>query len=200
MSSGTLKQRFDYTLDEQAALLSQFGHVMEAVNERQRPAARVSLALQAAISDDDIVVVPKVTMTSTGKAYHVTGNARSAKEAIDALNCPVKWGLAEKPAEIPMIIQPVDCRVRAIPLEQVRTTEEIYGLYSKILTPAEFFAFGAKFPEEQREAPHFTIWLDANGQFWDAILGVDGGERYVSVLQYHPDGRWDEYYRVPVRE
>ncbi|KKS34203.1 MAG: hypothetical protein UU95_C0016G0035 [Parcubacteria group bacterium GW2011_GWC2_42_12] len=199
MSNSTLKQKFDYTLDEQAALLSQFGHVMEAVNERQRPAARVSLALQAAISDDDIVVVPKVTTTPTGKVFHVTGNAQSAKEAIDALNCPVKWGLAETPEKIPLIIQPVDCRARFIPLGRVRTTEEIYN-FPKILPPTEFFALGAKFPKEQCEAPILDVWLDAVGRFWYAILTVNGVQRDVDVRQAHPVGQWRGHYRVPVRE
>ena len=198
--SSTLKQRFDYTEAERAALLDQFASTMEIVLERQRPVSTVSRALQALISDDDIVIVPKVAATSTGKVFHVTGNVRSGKEAIDALDCPVKWGLAEKPAEIPMIIHPVDCMARAIPLEQVRTTEEIYKLYPKILTPAEFFAFGAKFTEEQREAPHFTVWLDANGQFCYAILYVSGDRRCVSVYQDRPDGEWRGSGRVPVRE
>lgn len=196
MSSST----FEYTLDERAVLLDQFASVMKITQERQRPAARVSLALQAAISDDDIVVVPKVTVTPTGKVYHITGNARSAKEAVDALDCPTKWGLAETPEKISMIIQPVDCQARAITLGQVRTTEEIYRLYPKILTPAEFFALGAKFPEEQRQAPLFMVWLDALGRFWCAVLGVDGGQRLVGVGRICPDGKWNESYRVPVRE
>lgn len=199
MSSSTLKQKFDYTEAERAALLDQFASTMEIVLERQRPASRVSLALQALIGDDDIVVVPKVTATPTGKIFHVTGNARSVKEAIEALDCPVKWGLAETPEKIPMIIQPVDCKVRTIPLSQIRTTEEIYN-FPKILTPAEFFAFGAKFPKEQCEAPILDVWLDALGRFWYAVLDVNGDERNVRVGQSRPGGKWSEGCRVPVRE
>lgn len=195
-----MSSTFEYTLEEQAALLGQFADAMEIARERKRPVKTISHALQAIISDDDIVAVQKFVLTPTGKLFHVTGNCQSAKEAVDATDCPLKWGLAEKPAEIPMIIQPVDCRARAIPLGQVRTTERIYKLYPKILTPAEFFAFGAKFPEEQRKAPHLTVWLDANGLFCCALLDVNGAQRRVRVNRDSPGDEWYEHCRVLVRE
>jgi len=190
-----------YTETEIAAVFAQFSKVMELAREGQRPAEVVSRALRAVISDDDVVVVPKVTTAPDGgKILHVTGNARSAQEAIDALDCPMKWGLADKPAEIPIVIQPVDCRTRLVPLGQVRTSKEILGLYPKILNPAEFFALGAKFPGEQRDNPIVDIWLDAVGRFWYAILDVGGGQRSVDVYRNHPDLKWYERCRVPVRE
>jgi hypothetical protein len=192
--------RFEYSLVEKAALFSQFASVMKIAHNQERPAARISLALQAAVSDDDIIVIPKVIQTPTGKVFHVTGNARTATDAINALDCPVKQGLAGTPAKIPMILQPVDCKVRAVPLGMVISTEEVYSLYPKILTPAEFFAFGAKFPEEQRKASHFTIWLDAKGRFWRAVLGADVGRRGVEVYLANPDVLWHVRYRVLVRE
>ncbi|MBI4050830.1 MAG: hypothetical protein HY396_02550 [Candidatus Doudnabacteria bacterium] len=198
MSSGV----FEYTAEEKAALLDQFGDVLGLVQERKRHPRHISRALQAAIGDDEIVVVPKIIQTPTGKIFHVTsdGKIRTAADAISALNCPVKWGLAEKPVEIPMIIQPVDCRVRVVPLGEIRTTEEVYSLYPGIVSPAEFFAFGTKFPEEQREAPIFTVWLDALGRFWEAILAVYVRERDVGVSRVRPDIEWLAYCRVLVRE
>jgi hypothetical protein len=199
MGSGN---RFDYTLEERAALMGSFASAMKIANEQLRSAKQVSDALQAIIGDDDLILVPKVTKTPSDKIYHVTSdvNIRTAVGAINALNCPVKWGLAETPAKIPMVIQPVDCRVRAIPLGKITTTEEVYKLYPKIVTPAEFFAFGAKFPEEQREAPIFAIWLDACGRFFYAILHVSRGERYVNVSDDHPVDKWHGLYRLLVRE
>lgn len=199
MSSGT---RFDYTLEDRSVLLGQISDVTKFANEQLRPAARISLALQAAIMDDDIIVVPKVTQTPTGKIFHVTSDVkiRTAADAIAATGCKVKWGLAETPEKIPMVIHPVDCRVRAVPLGQVRTTEEIYSFYPKIMTPAEFLAFGARFPKEQEEARHFTVWLDGTGRFWYAVLFIRGDERNVLVRGCRPGGRFYVRSRVLVRE
>ncbi|MDO8668139.1 MAG: hypothetical protein Q7K35_03500 [bacterium] len=196
MSSST----FNYTLEEQASLLSQFGHAMELVNERQRPASRVSLALQAVIRDDDIVVVPKVTATPAGKVYHVTGNARSAQEAINLLSGLLKLNLASNPAKIPLIIQPVDCYVRAVPLGKIVKTRELFGLFPRIVSPMTLFAFGAKFPEEQRLARHFTLWANVDNQFWYALLGVNGDQFTVDVSQRHLDGQWYDSDHILVYE
>ena len=200
MNSST-NRPFTNTDGQDLTAYRQLASVMGYVLGGQRSAGRVSAVLQTIISDDDIVVVPKVTAAATGKIFHITGNARSAKEAIGALNCPVKWGLAETPEKIPMIIQPVDCRARAIPLGQIRTTGEIYKFYPKILSPVEFFAFGAKFLDQQREAPYLSVWLDTLGRFWCAILGVHGdGRRDVVVRLDRPGGEWSEGCRVLVRE
>jgi hypothetical protein len=191
-----------WTAEQTATGFAQFSKAMELVREGLRKPERVSSALQAIISDDDIIVAPKIIQAPTHKVFHVTSDPkiRSAADAINALNCPVKWGIAETPAKIPMIIQPVDCKVRAILLGKVMSTEEIYKLYPKIVTPAEFFAFGAKFPEEQRKAPHFTIWLDAAGRFLCAFLDVGGDRRHVRVGLDDLGGSWGERDRVLVRE
>src|SRR3989344_2408431 len=196
MSSGN----FVYTVEERAALLEQFASVMKITQERQRPAKRISQALQAAIGDDDIIVVPKVIQTPTGKVFHVTGNFASAAEAIAAGNYDLKWGLAETPAKIPLIVQPVDCRVRAIPLGRLVRTGELFELYPRLVDPMTFLTFGVNFPEEQREVPHFTVWKDASGRFWCAVLNVDGAERYVHVHRSDPDVDWFAHYRVLARE
>lgn len=198
MSSGN----FEYTLEEQAALLGQFADVMEAARERQRPAKKISLALSAAISDDDIVIQPKIVQTATGKVFHVTSdvNIRTAADIINALGCPVKWGLAEKPEKIPMVIQPVDCRARLVPLGKTMTAEEIYTSFPMALSPVEWGAFGVKFPDEQREDPVIGVWLDASGQFFCGILGVYDGGRYVDVSPCDPGNGFDGYCRVLVRE
>ncbi len=198
MSSGN----FEYTLEEQAALLGQFADVMEAARERQRPAQKISLALSAAISDDDIIRVPKVVQTSTGKIFHVSSgnNIRSATDAINTLDCKVKRGLAETPNKIPMILQPVDEHVRAIPLGKVMTAEDIYFSFPKSTTPAGWAAFGAKFPEEQRKAPHIVIWLDASGRFFCGNLFVCGDGRGVGVGPCGPGEEFHAYCCVLVRE
>src|SRR3989344_3004750 len=180
MSSGT---RFDYTAEERSVLLGQFSDVMKYAHEQLRPAARISLVLEAAISDDDVVVVPKIVQSPDGRILHVIGDPkiRTAAGAIEATGCKVKWGLAETPARIPMTIQPVDCRARLFELGEVRTAEQIYNLYPKILTPAEFFALGAKFPKEQEDGSIATVWLDATGRFFYAGLLVHGDGRGVYV-------------------
>lgn len=103
---------FVWTPEETVIGFAQFSKGMELAREGQRSPETVSRALQAVIMDDDIIVVPKVIQTPTGKIFHVTSDVkiRTAADAIAALNCPVKWGLAETPAKIPMVIQPVDCK------------------------------------------------------------------------------------------
>ena len=191
---------FNYRPGEQVALYAQAASVTKIIMERQRPYKLVSQALQAVISNDDIVVVPRVKVTSKGKVFHVTGNARSAKEAIDALDCPVKWGLAETPEKIPLVIQPVDCRVRPVPLDKITKGWDLFTLFPRMVSPMALFAFGAKFPDEQREAPHFTLWLDSNGQFWCAFLGVGDGKRHVYVDQDHPMAQWRDKCRLLIYE
>lgn len=135
----------------------------------------------------------------TGRIFHVVRNFRSAAEAIDAGNYDSLWGLAEKPADIPLIIQPADCMVRAIPLDRVVKTEELFELYPRIMDPMTALAFGAKFPEEQRRAPHFTVWKDASGRFWCAVLNVNDQKRNVNVGQNHSGDEWRERCRILVR-
>jgi len=199
MSNGT---QFVYTPDQTVAHFDQFSKAMELTRERQRRPELVTQALQVIIGNEDIITAPKMITTPTGKLFHVTsdGKIRSAVAAINALDCPVKWGLEENPAQIPMIIQPVDCNARLVTLGKVTTTEEVYRLYPKIVTPGELFAFGAKFPNEQLQGPIFTVWLDASGQFFYAILDVDGGKRNMGVLDDHPGDEWSGDCRALVRE
>ena len=153
---------------------------------------------QRVTNDDKIVVDPRITVTSTGKVFHVTGNARSGKEAIEALNCPVSWALVNTPEMIPLIIQPVDSMVRTASLGGLTKTMELFGLYPRVVSPMALFYFGAMFPEEQRQAPHFTVWLDDIGQFWFAILDVNGGKRSVHVNRGYGEGVWFKSYRLLV--
>lgn len=184
----------------ESPILYQIGDVINLLQDRKRDPAFVSRALQAVIGDHVITVHPKVTVDATGKIFHVTGSFNSMAEAIAATRCELKWGAAEKPETIPAIIQPVDCRVRAIPLGRLIKTGEIFSLFPRVVDPLTLFSFGAKFPEEQREAPHFTIWMDVNSQFWWAILDVHGGQRVVSVRRGDPVGGWDDDCRVLVLE
>jgi hypothetical protein len=196
MSNGT----FVWTPEQTAAGFAQFSKAMELVREGHRRPEIVSRALQVVIGDEDIITAPKMITTPTGKIFHVTGNFRTAEEAIASTDCKVKWGLAETPAKIPMIIQPVDCKVRAIELGKTMTTEEIYKTFPNIISPAEALAFGAKFQQEQTEAPHFTVWLDAAGRFFYVVLGVGSDERSVNVDGDDPGGQWGGRCRVLVRE
>lgn len=184
-----------YSPEQFRTLFLQVKDVMDYAGEGKRSFESVARSLQAIISDDETVIVPKVTVTPTGKVYHITGNVRTAVDAFKALDCPVKWGFAETPAKIPMILQPVDAKVRLTPLGKVMTTEEIYNL-PRIASPAQVLAFGAKFPAEQLEDPILTVWLDALGQFWCLILSRDDGKRFVGVDRSVPRGGWDDYCRV----
>jgi hypothetical protein len=184
-----------YSAEQSHILFGQVTDVMELAREGKRPFESVSRSLQAIISDDETVIVPKISVTPTGKIYHITGNSRTAVAAFEALNCPVKWGLADKPAKIPMILQPVDAKVRLAPLGKVMTTEEIYNL-PKIASPAQVLAFGAKFQAEQLEGPIVTVWLDALGQFWYLVLyRLDDG-RDVRVGQGGLQDEWRGGCRV----
>ncbi len=196
--------KFNYTLEEQSTLLAQYTKMGTIINERQRPFNNVSPLLQAGIRGDDIVVVPRITVGDNGKLFHVTGNARTAVEAFDALGCEVRWGYAETPKKIPLIPGPVDENVRAIPLSElgdIRETGKLYEAYgSKIISPISVIYFGIKFPDEQRERALFTIWLDALGQFWYVILSRSGSKRSVNVSQDAPDARWGDGNCLLLRE
>ncbi|MDP3993686.1 MAG: hypothetical protein U1C57_01360 [Candidatus Doudnabacteria bacterium] len=194
MSNGTVVE------SGKVVLFDQLSKVMELVREGNRTPAEVSRVLQAFISDDVISIAPKVVSTPTGKVFYVTGNFASAAEAIAAGNYDLKWGVAESPAEIPLIVQPVDARVRAIRLGRIVRTGELFELYPRLADPMTFLTFGVKFPEEQREAPHFTVWKDTSGQFWCAILYVRGARRGVCVARCGPGDVWFAGCRVLVRE
>ncbi len=198
MSNGAAA-RFVYTEQQQAALFAQFSKTMELAREGQRNPQMVSRALQSVISDDDIIVQPKVMMTTDGKTFHVVGNFNSAAEAIEAGQYRVKWGAAEKPSDIPLIIQPVDCLVRAIPLGKLTKTEELFNLFPRIVDPMTFLTFGAKVPEEQRCSPVFTVWKDTLGQFWRAVLSVYGDGRCLGANPVSPGAEWDADCRVLVQ-
>lgn len=199
MSSGTV---FDYTAEEKAALLDQAADVLGLVQERKRSPQLVKQAFQAVIGDHEILVQPKISQTPSGNIFHVTSDVkiRTAADVIAATGCKVKWGLAETPDKIPMIIQPVDEHVRAVPLGKVMTAEEIYFSFPKSTTPAGWAAFGAKFPEEQRKAPHIVIWLDASGRFFCGALRVYDVERRVFVSPCIPDFKFNADCCVLVRE
>lgn len=198
---GSGNKLFDYTAEQKAALLDQAADVLGLVQEGKRPPALVKQALQAIIGNHEFVVVPKASQTSTDKIFHVTSDLhiRTAGEAIAATGCLSKWGLTRTPKKIPMTLQPVNCRVRSVQLGRSMTAEEIYFLPG-IVSPVELFAFGAKFPEAQMTAPHFTVWLNASGQFFFGILTVYNGERYVCVHQCGSDYKFQINCRVLVRE
>ena len=140
MSNG----QYVYTPEQKSVTFDQFSKAMELVREGNCPPETAKRALQAMISGDDIVTAPKVTSTPNGKLFHVTSdrNIRTGTDAINGLDCKVKWGLAETPDKIPMILQPVDEQVRAVPLGKVMTAEEIYLSFPKSTTPAGWAAFG----------------------------------------------------------
>ncbi len=191
MSNGT----FTYTQEQTVAHFAQFSKAMEMAREGQCDPANVTRALQAIIGRDEIVVASRVAVTPTGKIFHVTGDARSAAKAIEATGCPVKWNVAETPSKIPMSILPVDCHAQIAPLGKTTTTEEIYKI-PKIASFNQIFAFAAEFPAEQLDDPIVTVCLDAEGQFWYAILVRRGSGRGVDVDQNHPDDEWDGVCRV----
>lgn len=195
MSSSTLT-KYPYTDEDQAKLFRQFASVMKLAQEGQRPASQVSQVLQVVIGGGDIIVVPLARAAPAGKVFHVTGNFRSPQEAIDALDCPVKWGLAETPEKIPLIIQPVDCLVRTARLGGAVKIGALIELFPRIVAPMTLFAFGAEYQEEQQGTPHFTVWLDANGLFWSALISINGDKRHVNVSRRQSDDKCCEDYHI----
>jgi hypothetical protein len=186
--------------EQKAVVFDQLSKFLELIREGKR-SPEVARVLQAVISDDDVTVTPKVATTARGEVFHVTANFKSAQEAIAALDCPVKLDLANyRPEEIPLVIQPVDCRVRAVPLDRVVKTSELFGLFPRPAGPLALFAFGAKFPDEQKKAHHFTVWLDGGGRFWYVVLFVCGDQRCVEVFRTGPGNEWGERYRLLVCE
>jgi len=198
MGNGT----FVHTTEEKAILFAQFSKSMELAREGQRPFEDVSRPLQAIISDDMVVqITPKVVQSADGgRVFHVIGDFESAESALVAGGYKYRYDYAaakaNKIVEVPMIIQPVDRKVRLVPLGQIRTTRELFGLYPKIADPMTLLTLGARFPKEQLEGPIFVVWKDHSRRFWYAILSRDGFDRYVDVIQYYPDYEWGGNYRV----
>lgn len=189
MSNG----EFAYTAEQTAALFAQFSKAMELARERQRDPMFVSRQLQP-------IIDPNIVAASVAGVFHVIGNFSSAAEAIDAGDYPVKWGYAEKPDEIPLIIQPVDCFVRAVPLGRLTKARDMFSLYPRMIDPMTAFTFGVCFPEEQRKASHITLWMDTVGELWYVSLDVTGRPRLVRVRQVGPGGVFLDSCRVLVRE
>lgn len=191
---------FVYTPEQTAAHFAQFSKAMEITRERQRDPELVTRALQAIISDDVIVqVTPKVIASANGKILHVTGNFDSPAQALDEGGYDYRWGFAESAkqiAKVPMIVQPVDRKVKMVPLGQVRKTSELFELYPKMADPMTLLTLGVRFPKEQLDEPIFVVWKDHTGQFWYAVLRRLGTKRRVLVRQFDPDGKWDGRYRV----
>lgn len=172
--------------------------VRKMVLDGERSGAEYHRILQGIIADDDFQIIPKSVANS--RVFPVVGNYTSAAAAIEAGNYPVKWGLAENPEKIPLIIQPVDCRVRAVPLGRVVKVREMFGLYPRMVDPMACFTFGALFAKEQENAPHITVWKDSKGRFWYADLYVYDGERDVGVREVDPEFEIGEGCLVLVRE
>ncbi len=200
MSNG----KFTYTKEQEASLFAQFSKAMEIVRERQRPYETVKQSLQAIISDCEIQIKPKILAGADGdNVFHVTGNFGSASLALDAGKYDARYGYAESAraiAKVPMIVQPVDCKVRAVPLGQFRKNAEIFGLYPKIAGPMTLFTLGVKFPEKQFGGSIFVIWKDHKGQFWYAFLGGTRGWRSVNVCLEDPNQGWASHDHVLLYE
>lgn len=188
MSSGNVER----------TLLYQVGDVLNLMQEGKRRPVDVSRILQGIIADHDFTIRPKAE--AVAGVFHVVGNFTSAAAAIEAGKYPVKWGLAENPAKIPLIVQPVDCRVRAVRLGRRVKVKEMFGLYPRIVDPMTCFTFGARFPEEQEKATHITVWMDAKGRFLCALLFVFGGRRRVVVGPVGPEFEFGGVFLVLVRE
>lgn len=62
--------------------------------------------------------------------------------------------------------------------------------------PLVVLAIGEHEPNEQRDAPIFTVWHDANGQLWYLVLHEDAGSRGLLVRRGRPDDRWRAYDRA----
>lgn len=142
-----------------------------------------------------------IPAASIPEIFHVTSDLEiwSTEDAVNALNCPIRRGLANTPKEIPMVVWPVDCKVRAITLRRIMTMAEVYSLYPNIVTPAELFAFGAKFPKEQQNGMIFTVGLDLDLLF-GVFLDFYAGARTVCVVELHPRDERPATSRVLVRE
>lgn len=197
MSNGT----FTYTPEQVTAHFAQFSKAMELTRERLRDPETVTSALQAIISDNvNVHFIPKVNMGSDPKIFHVRGNFATIAEAFDAGKYKRHYGYVNKPRQIPHIVQPVDVRVRAVPLDKPVKVCELFRLYPRMVDPMTLATFGACFPNEQLKISHLTVWRDQEGQFWSEILDRRVGERGVSVTQCDPDCDWFDPYCVLVRE
>lgn len=174
--------------------------IREMILEGKRDMALYHRVLQGIIADDEIIVRPKpATGAGESKIFHVLGSFDSVAQAIEAGNYPVKRGYAEKPEGIPVIIQPVDCLVRPVPLGRFTRADQMFLLYPRLVDPLTCLTFGARFRKEQETATIITLWKYKN-ELWSVYLGVGARQRYVSVLRVPPDYVFDGRCRVLVRE
>lgn len=188
MSSGNVSER-----NEWEVAFGQVADVMKMVREGNRTPGSISSAMQAVIGDHIITVQPKVTMDGDTKIYHVVANFANATEAVNACDCPVKWGYADgKMGEVPMVVQPVNQRMRIVIPGRVVYNRELPELLPNLVSPIAALGFGFKFPELQRNQPIATVWRDAQGGFWCVYLSVDGDQRSVGVNQRGPGDGWGD--------
>ncbi len=188
MSSGTA------IVNEWEVAFGQVADVMKLLREGNRTPASVKPALQSIISDDIVVVQPKVTMQGDVKIYHVVASFNNAAEVIEATGCPVRWGFADgNMGKVPMVVQPVNQRMRIVIPGRVVYNRELPKLLPNLVSPIAALGFGFRFPNEQTERPLATVWRDAVGRFWYVYLGVYGRQRSVRVRQFEPDDYWGDH-------
>jgi len=187
---------FDYNLEQQSTLLAQHTQVGRFINERNRPFSTISHCLQAIIAEDSVVsITPKVILDAEGgKIFHVVSYFDSVPQAIKAgkYNRRIGFADAQKIAQVPMIIQPVDRMVKATPLLPNLRTRHLFRHYPKMADPMTLLTLGFCCPEEQYEAPIFVVWKDHTGQLWRAMLYSKGDDRHVEFDKENPDSGWGD--------
>jgi len=186
-----------------SVLFDQLSRAAELVREGNRRPEELSPLLTAFIRNDAVHITPKAVLKENG-LWHVTGNFTTVEEAITAGGYDRLWGLADRPAEIPMGIQPVDEFADMVPADTLFpegrdyvTAEEAYNSLPMV-SPIAALAYGVKFPDEQRRHPLVIIWRDGLGRLWYAVLFSDAGERGLGVRRVHPGDRFgsrDQFLR-----
>jgi hypothetical protein len=174
MSNGNFK--YAYTADEKAALLDQFGKVMQAITEGHRPAQYISDGLQAIIGNDVIKRRQRVITSKRGvKTFLVVSDHKRIRDAIDAGKYENYTGTGNSWDTL-FPVHPVDQYVRLEYVPPQPSMADIMNRYD-LVDPITALAFGETFPEEQlrfdggRPSRLCTLWRDPNGyEVWSIVL------------------------------
>ena len=121
--------------------------------------------------------------------FDLQSNFADAREAVGALRCPLKLGLAATPERIPMEPHPVNCRVVSEPLQEPVLNPKVLDCFPKAVDLVTFLTFVGKLTKKQFGPVHFTVWK-AEGKLWYAAAGHRYDGYGIEIDECSEEGGW----------
>lgn len=188
--------------------------LMTAVNKRggnDDDVYRLSLPEGQNLIDqiaDIIVGAGKAVDERARKTFRVIGNFSSIAEGIKAGGYDKLFSSALSPEDIKgATVHSVDMHVKLAQLDQIVLIKELVAQLPSLVDLATLLAFGAQWPDVQREFPIATVWEDSEGQLWFAALDDNHQRRRLEIALDGPlfnstdiASEWGGEMRFLVRE